>query len=146
MNPRQKRDIIAKLILLVVAPAVPLGLLLVGTLFLRNVGPPMVRPIPFESAEWKRAEGIGNGRTVRSQMVDDLLDRHDFKGKTREQVVALLGEPDRAPRNDFRPPNHPALVYALGLERAGPFSVDFEYLAFRLDGQKRVVELAVTVD
>jgi hypothetical protein len=39
-------------------------------------------PIPFESEAWRRADPIANHCTVRSQMIDDLLQRHDFNGMT----------------------------------------------------------------
>jgi hypothetical protein len=56
-----------------------------------------VRPVTFEPDSWRRADLIGNDRTSRSQMVDDLLDRYDFVGWHRQDVERLLGVPDAVP-------------------------------------------------
>ena len=47
-------------------------------------------PRPFDSTLWKSASGIGDERC---NMVSDLLDRVKLVGRTRSEVVALLGEP-----------------------------------------------------
>ena len=73
-------------------------------------------------------------------MVDDLLQRHQFKGMDREQVVALIGEPDKT--ESFRDWD---FVYLLGPER-GWFSIDSEWLAFRFDNQKKVTEYRIVTD
>src|SRR5882724_2579155 len=102
-----------------------------------------VKRIPFEASAWKRATVIEQHRTVRSQMIDDLLRHHKFSGWTRQQVVELLGEPT---------PGEPAkmgfpqwdIVYILGLERAGSYSLDDEALGFKFDAQGRVSKYGVT--
>jgi outer membrane protein assembly factor BamE (lipoprotein component of BamABCDE complex) len=68
-------------------------------------------------------------------MVDDLLRRHSFRGMTREQVTAIVGEPDKT--EYFKEWD---LVYWLGPER-GFMSIDSEWLVFRLDSQKKVTDL-----
>jgi hypothetical protein len=45
--------------------------------------------IPFDSAQWADADLRTRGR-----MVDDLLRRELLLGKTRNEVIQLLGEPD----------------------------------------------------
>lgn len=45
---------------------------------------------PFDSATWKS----GND-SARGQMADDLIDRRLLIGKTRAEVIAMLGEPDQ---------------------------------------------------
>ncbi len=53
--------------------------------------------IPFDEATWKNAKYDYEAHIesdIRGQMTDDLLKRHNFKGWTREQVIALLGESD----------------------------------------------------
>ena len=55
------------------------------------------QPRPFNSQEWKSAEG-----DARCDMVDDLLDRVGLVGRSREEVIALLGEPET--HDD--PPDH----------------------------------------
>lgn len=73
-------------------------------------------------------------------MVDDLLSRHNFRGMTREQTVAILGEPDKT--EYFRDWD---MVYWLGPER-GFMSIDSEWLVFRLDGQQKVTDYKIVRD
>jgi hypothetical protein len=47
-------------------------------------------PKPFDSEKWHK----GN-RTVRGTMYFDLFEKHTLSGKTKEEVVQLLGEPDK---------------------------------------------------
>jgi hypothetical protein len=98
-----------------------------------------VRPRPFNPVAWRHADEIGNYRTVRSQMISDLLCNHDFHGWSRDEVVELLGEPDWDHRtvSSFR---NWDFVYYLGLERQGWASLDDEVLVFRFDTNDRVIE------
>ncbi|OGF44435.1 MAG: hypothetical protein A2452_06005 [Candidatus Firestonebacteria bacterium RIFOXYC2_FULL_39_67] len=48
---------------------------------------------PFNSSEWKIKYNSEN--PVRQKMRNDLLARYDFKGMTKEQILELLGKPDR---------------------------------------------------
>mgnify|MGYP000489447428 CR=1 FL=1 len=73
-------------------------------------------------------------------MVDDLLSRHNFRGMTREQTVAILGEPDKT--EYFRDWD---MVYWLGPER-GFMSIDSEWLVFQLDGQQKVTDYKIVRD
>ncbi len=73
-------------------------------------------------------------------MVDDLLARNDFQGKTRSEVTALLGEPpDTAYFQDWD------MVYWLGPER-GLFSIDSEWLVFRLNDDSHVTDYQLVTD
>ena len=59
---------------------------------------------------------------------------------TREQVIAIVGEPDKTEYfRDFD------MVYWLGPER-GFMSIDSEWLVFRLDDQNRVSEYKIVRD
>jgi hypothetical protein len=71
---------------------------------------------PFDVILWKQAAPTRQcQRTVRSEMVDDLLKEHDFTGYSRAEVVGLLGSP--SPRwSGFEQWD---MYYVLGLERAG---------------------------
>ncbi|MEX0724926.1 MAG: hypothetical protein WD065_01570 [Planctomycetaceae bacterium] len=101
--------------------------------------------IAFDGTAWQRADAIDRYRTVRSQMIDDLLRHFNFEGWRRQQVVELPGEPT---------PGEPAnmgfgqwdIVYIMGLERAGAYSLDQEALGFRFDGDDRVVSYGVSVN
>lgn len=74
-------------------------------------------------------------------MVDDLLSQYDFKGKTKDEVIELLGTPSRTKM--FK--DEWSLVYRLGPERS-LISIDSEWLAFRFDPNGRVVQCEVLRD
>ena len=99
---------------------------------------------PFDAAAWRQPKPIDNDRTERSQMVDDLLRRYDFSGWTREEVVKLLGEPDAISGEGMFPEWD--MTYLIGLERGGSWSLDYEYLVFRLDKNNRVVDYRKYID
>ena len=97
-----------------------------------------LRRRPFDAAAWKGEKTFTND--VRIRMVDDLLRRHSFRGMTREQVIAILGEPDKTEYfNDWD------MVYWLGPER-GFMGIDSECLVFRLDVQRRIIDLRIVSD
>jgi hypothetical protein len=108
---------------------------------------PEVKQVSFDSAAWQRADPIERSRTVRSQMIVDLLRTHNFQGWPRERVVQLLGTPDwtagEAARAGFRQFD---MVYRLGLERGGSFSLDTEALGFNFDANGRVVKYGCSVN
>ncbi len=134
---RRERTTIA--LLAALGSAVPIAML--GVAAPDPPDPHPVVPAVFEATAWKSADPIGGSRTVRSQMIDDLLQRYHFRGWKSDDVIELLGPPDRRP---------PAMrlvhiVYRLGAER-GAWALDDEYLYFRLDAQNRVTEWGLTVD
>ena len=94
----------------------------------------------FERARWRDSAQAYGPLAVRGCMVDDLRERHRLRGRTRADVVALLGEP--RPTSYFREYD---LVYWLGPERS-PISVDSEWLALRLDSTGRVTEERLVTD
>jgi len=108
-------------------------------------GPEGVRQIAFDSTAWHRADPIANHRTVRSQMIQDLLRRHKFEGWTRQAVVALLGDPTPGEPAKKGFPQWDA-VYILGLERQGDYSLDDEALGFKFDTTDRVTSYGLSVN
>jgi hypothetical protein len=103
--------------------------------------PPEVKAIPFEAEAWKRADPIPKYRTVRSQMVDDLLKRRLLDRLSRAEVEELLG-PAITDLSGFKSHfRRYHMAYRLGLQRdGGDLAFYDEYLAIRLDEQDRVVE------
>jgi hypothetical protein len=88
---------------------------------------------PFDAELWKKPLKVAHGRTSRSEMVEDLLQKHDFRGWTKEKVEALLG-PSGAPlvgMAEF------AFVYYLGADRSF-LPIDNEWLVFKLDDSGKV--------
>jgi hypothetical protein len=77
-------------------------------------------------------------------MIDDLLRRYNFVGWARTDLVALLGKPDAVPGNvGFASWD---MAYYLGMERGGAFSLDDEFLLFRIDSHGNVREYRVGVN
>jgi hypothetical protein len=101
---------------------------------------------PFVASEWKEAPDPTRAgeRGIRSEMVFDLLERYDFTGWSRAQVVALLGL-GTAPRrgSGFEQWDR---IYFLGLERSGAFSLDDEVLGFEFNNSGRVVDFGTSVN
>jgi len=93
----------------------------------------------FDPVSWK-ADERNFTNAVRIRMVDDLLRRHSFLGMTRDQVVGIIGEPDKT--GYFKDWD---MVYWLGPER-GFSSIDSEWLVFRLDSQKKVTDHRIVRD
>lgn len=96
---------------------------------------------PFDSEAWKKA-GVSNA-CLRKGMLFDLRKKHELTGLSREQIVELLGQPDRVGRyvkagldKDFN--------YDLGAEK-GFISIDREWLTIKLESGK-VSEVLVTTD
>lgn len=108
--------------------------------------PPDVILIPFESAAWQTAAPIGKRRTVRSQMVDDLVRRRLLDGLSRGEVEQLLGPPLPDVKRAGADASRWQMVYSVGLERAGRWSLDDELLVIRFDEQGRVSECATAVN
>lgn len=92
--------------------------------------------LPFDSAKWK----AGNEDEIRIRMVDSLLRKFEFTGKSRTEVVYILGEPDKT--GYFRDYD---MVYRLGMER-GFISIDSEWLVIRLDADGLVKEYGIARD
>lgn len=101
------------------------------------------QPVRFDGKEWKAARPNSTHRTARSSMVDDLLRQYDFHGWTRQEVIELLGDGQPGAGTGF---DQWDLIYILGLERAGPFSLDDEALGFKFDKRGCVVAYGTSVN
>ncbi len=98
------------------------------------------RPIPFDSEVWKATPSEFSWDSVRLRMVDDLLATRPLVGQHRDDIVALIGEPDDTPY--FR---EYAMVYHLGQERHS-FGIDSEWLVIQLDDHATATECLVVTD
>ena len=94
----------------------------------------------FDPVIWRDPARAFSPEAPRGCMVDELLDQRWLPGRTRTEVVALLGEP--RPTRYFTDYD---LVYWLGPER-GPFGIDSEWLVIRLDSSGRVGEAQLATD
>jgi len=97
------------------------------------------KTVPFDPNLWKRdteaaffdANHIDIFSATRDLMVDDLLKQHRIVGMHREDIIALLGQPDisrslPSPERD--------LIYWLGPDSRGPFGgLDSLWLVVKCD-------------
>ncbi len=113
---------------------------------LARPSPPDVRQIPFDSVAWKRADEIENHRTVRSQMVDQLIGSGRLDGLKPLEVEKLLGSPLRDMNSAGVDGQRWNMAYFLGWERSGFMSLDDEFLVIRFDAQGRVAEYRIVVN
>ena len=92
----------------------------------------------FDAAAWKSQL---DEKPVRLAMVRDLMRRHNLVGKTRAEVIALLGPP-LSGDHKFGDED---MVYWLGPEN-GFISIDSEWLIIDLGDDGRVVSASVVGD
>jgi hypothetical protein len=92
----------------------------------------------FDPVAWRDESQVQRG--VRLGMADRLIARRTLLGKTRAEVVELLGEPP--PTEYFADWD---MVYWLGPER-GFISIDSEWLVLRLAEDGRVVDNLILRD
>ena len=96
----------------------------------------------FDAKAWRnKAADAGDDWPTRLRMVDSLMDRRLLDGRTRSQVVELLG-----PTDDTSKWRDWDLVYHLGPERKGLFRIDSEWLVIRLDSSRTVASYRLVAD
>jgi hypothetical protein len=83
----------------------------------------------FELNKWKAAVEEDQV-SVRRKMLVDLMNRYRLEGMTREDVVQLLGPPERSGDG---PEGH--LSYVIGLEE-GSVALDHEWLYLKMHNSK----------
>ena len=96
-------------------------------------------PLPFVRSWWQADDWL-DPLHKRHRIADGLLLTGTLVGKSRAEIVAMLGEP---PKTDYF--EDWSLVYMLGSER-GLFSIDSEWLAMRLDITGAVTQAAIVKD
>ena len=94
-------------------------------------------PITFNSTQWKEAATDNSKYGLRVRMIDDLLGAYKLEGKSRAEIIDLLGEPE-----DNRGLKEWDMVYCLGPERSW-ISMDAEWLVLRLNERQEVIECRV---
>lgn len=134
MRNRLKRVILITIPIVLLILAAP-TIFLLGTMGISTVKERFNRRT-FDSQVWKQ----GNQDEVRIRMVDCLLRRYNLIGKSRSEVVELIGEPDNTLY--FREYD---MVSRLGNER-GFIGIDSEWLVLRLDTGQVVTEFRIVRD
>ena len=94
----------------------------------------------FDSATWTDEEAIYETPHPRLAMIEDVMENHLKIGQSRDEVVALLGDPTDTPYFSDR-----GMVYWLGDEQKA-ISVDSAWLAIDLDAEGKVSGFEVVTD
>ncbi|WP_338813562.1 hypothetical protein V9L05_19445 [Bernardetia sp. Wsw4-3y2] len=76
----------------------------------------------FNSEEWRNWEESEVDLSLRWDMTEDLIDEYDLKGMSIEQVIKLLGQPDKKTKKQ--------LEYFLGHTREG---INMGYLILTIE-------------
>jgi hypothetical protein len=94
----------------------------------------------FDSKTWKDLEQTNREPYPRRAMADELVGQRALHGKTRAEVIEMLGEPTETQYfADY------GAVYWVGPQR-GFMAIDSEWLAIRFDDSERVIETKLTTD
>lgn len=91
----------------------------------------------FDQNAWKNADLSSRAR---ADMLQDLLERHPLEGRTRSEIVALLGEP--TPTDKWEGAE---MIYVLGND-GSYMAIDHEWLLIDLDQRERVVAFKTVRD
>ena len=94
----------------------------------------------FDGRKWSDSTLVDSRTAPRDCMVDDLLERHSLVGRTRAEVVSLLGEPPKT--NYF---DEYDLVYWLGPERSW-LAIDSIWLVMRIGPDGTIAEARLVTD
>lgn len=123
------------LIAVVVVPIL-VGLFIVGKTYVLEY----FTRIEFSQVVWANTAVVYKQPYPRIKMINDLLLKFPLKGKTRAEVISLLGKPEA--KSYFK--NYD-LVYWLGPER-GFISIDSEWLLIKINKQDVVDEYSIATD
>jgi hypothetical protein len=118
-------------------------LLVAIVVILRSTSPPGWGDLPFDQKQWKAGK-TNHPDNIRGKMVRSLVRHEQFRGKTRAEVVELLGPPDGANHrinDDLFVPDAVAAEatefdYTLGMYSG--FRMDYDVLEIRFDDRGRV--------
>lgn len=99
IKQRRKRNILSVLATVITIPGLYLGLL---ATVIMNLPDPGFDKIPFDKERWE------DDPTERYRMVDYMIDKDVLTGKTRAQVIDLLGE-------EFTNYNDDHIAYYIGV-------------------------------
>jgi len=101
---------------------------------------PSIAETEFDSENWKNTAPDWTHDSIRLRMIDDLLDRHQLLGKSRDEIIDLLGEPDDTDYfSDYE------MVWWLGPERSF-MAIDSEWLLIDLNEREQAVEVRLGND
>jgi hypothetical protein len=140
MTKRARTVLIVIVVSVLAAPVVLYAASFVLLFFWPNASS-YLKSTEFDSVKWKeKALDDDFLWPTRLRMVDDLIDNGQLRGASRDEVIRLLGPPDKT--EYFK---EWGMVYWLGPER-GAFRIDSEWLVVRLDDHDVVTEIRIVRD
>ncbi len=96
--------------------------------------------IKFDKKIWTDDKSIYDTPNIRLQMIDDVISNQLAVGKSRDEVIEILGKPTDTPYfKDYD------LVYWLGDEKS-LINVDSAWLVIKLDDQGNVTSFEKVTD
>ena len=81
----------------------------------------------FDSEKWKNWKETESELSMRWDMMNSLRNNHELKGKTKAEIIKLLGEPENQSNDNFR--------YYLGMAKHG---IDTGSLIIKFDDNNLV--------
>jgi len=86
----------------------------------------------FDSEKWKNWTETEKDLSLRWDMMNSLRNKHELTGKTKSEIIELLGEPDLKFESEFG--------YYLGMAKHG---IDIGNLTIKFDTNEKVSEIKV---
>jgi hypothetical protein len=86
--------------------------------------------ISFDRTKWDITDG--SNYVYRKQMINDLLNNHQWAGLTKDSVISLLGQPNEIEENIF-------MLYHYEQTRLGGFPLAMQELVIELNSDSTVV-------
>lgn len=99
------------------------------------------QPIPFDGQLWQTYLADNGESPVRLQMVDDLLNRYDLNGYSKDELIELLGPPGEF-RKDWPLLADWDVIYRLGAGH-DRLLIYRNYLCFRFNEDGNVIDYEV---
>jgi hypothetical protein len=96
---------------------------------------------PFDAQQWQKEKGNTKQDNPRGRMVRSLLRSHTLNGKSKEEIITLLGQPDWTSSNDIPLTKVQEFDYEVGWYSG--FRIDPDYLAIYFDKDGKVIKYAV---
>ena len=100
-----------------------------------------VNRISFNSNTWKNTPATHSLDSMRLRMADDFLKTYRVLGKSKEEIVALIGEPDQTEYFKTRD-----MVYMLGEETESYFAIDSQWLVFDVNESDNIIAFEIVTD
>jgi|WetSurMetagenome_2_1015567.scaffolds.fasta_scaffold265958_2 hypothetical protein len=96
---------------------------------------------PFVVQQWQKEKGNEEQDNPRGKMVRSLLREHHLIGKSKEEIIALLGPPDSTVPCEAPPAKANEFEYILGWYSG--FRMDPDFLTIKFDKKGKAIKYYV---